>query len=485
MRWLVAQFQHETNTFSNILPGRKEFAEREFYRGTGIPRKMRGTRTCVGAFIDFLKAHRISPVWTVDAFATPAGPVKRDFYDWVTDRILAAVTDDIDAVLLALHGAMVVDGIDDGEGELLVALRDRLGPERPIATTLDYHTNLSRKMLDAADVLVGYKTYPHVDTYETGIKAAELLLRCVKGEITPVRHAEFPLILPPLGNTLTSGEPMRRVMDRARAMEGEPGVLGVSVFGGFPYADVPDAGMSVLVITDGERGGEDLAAELSGVLWERRQEFRHQAVPIAEAVKRAREASSGPVVLADVADNPGGGGANDGVEVLRELLKQDAQDAAVGMIWDVQAVKACHAADVGARVELDLGAKTDDLHGKPIALSGTVVHLGDGHFTYEGPMSKGVKACMGRTAVVKAGGVEVVIASRRFQNLDLAFFRSVGIEPTARRILVVKSSIHFRAAYGPIAKAIIEVDAPGLVSPNLSRFAFRHVRRPIFPLDDI
>ena len=233
MRWLVAQFQHETNTFSNILPGREEFAERELCTGEKIPEDLRGTRTCIGAFIDFLQQHDVEPVWTVDAFATPAGPVQADFYRWVTDQILDAIDDRIDAVLLALHGAMVVDGIDDGEGELLVALRERLGPERPIATTLDYHTNLSSKMVEVADVLVGYKTYPHVDTYETGLKAAELLLRCATDDVRPVRHAEHPLILPPLGNILTSGDPMRRIMDRARAMEAEDGVLSVSVFGGF------------------------------------------------------------------------------------------------------------------------------------------------------------------------------------------------------------------------------------------------------------
>jgi microcystin degradation protein MlrC len=293
-------------------------------------------------------------------------------------------------------------------------------------------------------------------------------------------------ILAALGRTSTFDEPMKSIVARSEEMERMPGVLRVSVFGGFPYADVDDAGMSALVVTDGDRAdGEVLVRELHDRLWSRRSHFVHSLVPVEEAVRRAIEAPRGPVVLADVADNPGGGGANDGVEIVRELIRQNAQDAAVAHVVDGEAARACHAAGLGAEVTLNVGAKTDDHHGRPIALTGKVTFLSDGHFRYEGPFEAGVKRCRGKTAVVKSGGVEVVLAERRLQNVDLAFFRSADIEPTERKILVVKSSVHYRAAYEPIAAAIIEVDAPGLVTPNLRRFDFRKVRRPIFPLDEV
>ncbi len=513
MRWLIAQFQHETNTFSNILPGRAEFAERELHVGEEMVRVHRGTRTVVGAFIDFVEKHNIEPVWVISAFATPAGRIKAPFYRWVMAQILQAVTPDIDGVLLSLHGAMVAEEIDDGEGTLLAALRERLGDDRPIATALDYHTNLSPAMVENADILVGYKTYPHVDLYETGMAAAELLLKRVKGEIRPVRAAEYPRIIAPLGNTSTLDEPMKSMMARAREMETEPGVLSVSVFGGFSWADIPDAGMSALVITDGGRdapavrarpvlplekgtvpdsgtvpiGARKAAAkrakELGDSLWNTRRSFLATAVPIEDAVREAIEAKAGPIILADVADNPGGGGAGDGVEILRELLKQNAPDAVVGTIWDPAAVEACRKAGVGAEVALTIGGKTDGYHGKPVTLAAKVLRLGDGWWTSEGPMDTGLRSCMGPTAVIRSGGIDVILNSWRVQNLDLAILRSSGIEPTERKIIVVKSSIHYRGAYGPIAKRLIDVDAPGLVSPNLKRFPFRHVRRPIFPLD--
>jgi microcystin degradation protein MlrC len=486
VKWLVAEYIHETNTFSTIHPGREEFAAIYLLEGAEIPRRFVDTRTCLGAFIDFATERGIDLVWTVAAHTTPAGPIKAEFHEWVKSRILAGLSEKVDGVLLALHGAMVVEGIDGGDGDVLAAIRARVGPDVSIATTLDYHTNLSESMLRSADVLVGYKTYPHVDYHECGTKAAELLVRLVRREITPVRSAEHPRLLPPLGNTSTLREPMKSIMKRAVEIESQPGVLSVSVFGGFPYADIADAGMHVLVITDGAKAdGAKLAKELSGRLWSVRREFLHKAAPIAEAVRRAIDAPKGPVVLADVADNPGGGGATDGVEILRELLKQRAPSAAVGPIRDAEAVKACEAAGVGGDVSFHLGGKTDALHGKPVRLAGSVAYLGDGTFTYRGPMITGVRVSMGRCAVVRAGGICVLISKVRLQNLDPEMFRQAGIDPAATKIVVVKSSIHFRAAYEPIAAEIIEVDAPGLVSPDLHKFDFRRIRRPIFPLDEI
>ncbi|MFB3893706.1 MAG: M81 family metallopeptidase [Phycisphaerae bacterium] len=486
MKWLVAEFVHETNTFSTIHPGRDEFAAVILHEGLAIPRFYGGTRTCVGGFMDFAARHGVELIWTVAAHTTPAGPIQAEFYQWVKSRILDGLGQKVDGVLLALHGAMVAEGVDDGEGDVLEAIRGRVGPAVPIATTLDFHTNMSRRMVDCADILVGYKTYPHVDLHECGTKAAELLLAAVRGGVHPARSLQCPPLLPPLGNTSTFKEPMRSVMARAAQIERRPGVLSASVFGSFPYADIADAGMSVLVITDGRQAdGDAHAKELSDLLWSRRREFLHKAVPIGEAVRRAMQSPRGPVVLADVADNPGGGGATDGVEIMRELLKQNAQGAAVGPTWDPAAVRECERAGVGGRVAVDVGGKTDGRHGGPVRLEGTVTYLGGGEYTYKGPMATGMRMTMGRCAIIRCGGVDALISSRRVQNLDPEIFRSVGVEPARCRIVVVKSSIHFRAAYQPIAAEIIEVDAPGIVSPDLRQFDFRNLRRPVFPLDDM
>lgn len=484
MNWLVAEFIHETNTFSNILPGRKEFAALELLLGDEIVTKFRGTRSCPGGFIDFIERNNINATWTIAAFTTPAGRIQQDFYEWALAKLLEGIPAKVDGVLLSLHGALCTRDIDDGDADILRTVRQAVGPNVPISAVLDFHGNVGPSMLAPANILVGYKTYPHIDLHEAATQAASLLYRTVRGEIHPQIHLNHPPLLAPLGHTATSVEPLRPVMERAAAIERMPGVLGASVFGGFPYADVPDAGMSAVVVTDGNKAdGPACAKELSDMLWSRRHAFLHHASSPEQAVQQAIAAPKGPIVLADIADNTGGGGAGDGVEILRELLRQSATSAAFGPVWDPAAAEACRKAGRGATVTLALGAHTDNLHGKSIQLTGQVIYLGDGQFIHRGPMFTGVLGTIGPCAVVRSGGTDVLIASERLQNLDPEMFRCAGIEPTQRKIVVVKSSIHYRAAYTPIAAQIIEVDAPGLVCPNLKRFDYRKVRRPIFPLD--
>jgi microcystin degradation protein MlrC len=267
-------------------------------------------------------------------------------------------------------------------------------------------------------------------------------------------------------------------------MERDPRVVSISVFAGFPLADIPDAGLGIYVVTDDDRTlAEGLAERLARVAWEHRHEFLHRAAPVPEAVRRALEAAGGPIVLADMADNTGGGAAGDGTEILRELVRVGARSAVVACLWDPAAVRACVAAGVGARITLDVGGKVDDRHGAPLAVTGTVRTLSDGRFVHKGPMMRGLPGCLGTTAVLDADGVKVILISYRWQTLDPEMIRFVGIDPLAEKIVVVKSTIHYRAAFEPIAREIIEVDAPGLSSSNLARFEFKRVRRPIFPLD--
>jgi microcystin degradation protein MlrC len=277
---------------------------------------------------------------------------------------------------------------------------------------------------------------------------------------------------------------MRRLYDLADEMEKDPKVISVSVFAGFPLADIPPAGLGVYVVTDDDQALADrLAGELARVAWEHRHEFIHSALPVADAVARALAAEGRPIVLADMADNTGGGAAGDGTEILRELLRVGARSAVVACIWDPAAVQACVKAGVGQSVTLDVGGKVDGRHGAPLRVTGTVRTLSDGRFVHKGPMARGLPGRLGTTAVLDINDVKVILISYRWQTLDPEMIRFVGLDPLEHKVLVVKSTIHYRAAFEPIAREIVEVDAPGLSSSNLGRFDFKRVRRPIFPLD--
>jgi microcystin degradation protein MlrC len=316
------------------------------------------------------------------------------------------------------------------------------------------------------------------------VEAAERLAQVIAGRIKPTAAWRKPPLMPPLGRQGTARGPMRRLYDLADEMERDPKVISVSLFAGFPHADIPDAGLGIYVVTDDDKAlAERLADRLARVAWEHRHEFIHTALPVKDAVAQALAADGRPIVLADMADNTGGGAAGDGTEILRELLRVGARSATVACIWDAAAVQACVKAGVGASVTLDVGGKVDDRHGAPVRVTGIVRTLSDGRFVHRGPMMHGLPGRLGATAVLDVNDVKVILISYRWQTLDPEMIRFVGIDPLREKILVVKSTIHYRAAFEPIAKEIIEVDAPGLSSSNLARFEYRRVRRPIFPLD--
>ena len=485
MRFFVAMVSHETNTFSPIRTDRRQFELHDLRYGGELLEAYRGTGTCLGGMIDTAEARGVTLVPSLAATASPAGRVSKEFYAEARDRLLADLktAGPLDGVLLDLHGAMVVEGLDDGEGDLLQAVRAAVGPV-PIAVTLDFHANVTRAMVDTATLLHGYKTYPHVDMDARGREAAARLADVAAGRIRPsIAYRQLPM-LPPIAGQLTTRGPMRRLYDLADAMERRPRVLSISVFAGFPLADIHDAGLSIYVATDGDAAlAETLVEDLARAAWALRREFLHTALPVADAVARALALDGGPVVLADIADNTGGGAGGDTTEILRELLRVGARSATVACVWDPEAAAACVAAGVGATLTVTVGGKVDPSHGAPLSVAGRVRTLSDGRFVYKGPMMRGLEARVGPTAVLDVNDVKIILISQRRQALDPEMIRFVGIDPAAEKILVLKSSIHYRAAFEPLARAILEVDAPGLSSSNLGRFAFSRVRRPIFPLD--
>ena len=486
MRLFLAMMSHETNTFSNLPTDRAQFEARNLHYGGEILEAFRGTGTCVGGMIDAAARRGATLIPSVAAAASPAGLVTRDIYGHVKERLLRDLkaAGKVDGVLLDLHGAMVPEGLDDGEGDLIEAVRAAVGPAVPIAVTLDFHGNLSETMVRGADLLNGYKTYPHVDMAERGVEATEQLIDIIGKRLKPTAALRKPPILPPLGNQGTARGPMRRLYDLAAEMEKDPKVISISLFAGFPHADIPDAGFGVYVVTnDDQELADHLADRLADTAWTYRHEFIHTALPVREAVAKAQASPGKPIVLADMADNTGGGAAGDGTEILRELVRVGARSAVVACLWDPKAVALCVKAGVGASVTLDVGGKVDDRHGAPLRVTGVVRTLSDGRFVHKGPMARGLPGRLGTTAVLDVNDIKVILISYRWQTLDPEMIRFVGIDPLDHKILVVKSTIHYRAAFEPIAGEIIEVDAPGLSSSNLGRFDFKRIRRPIFPLD--
>ncbi len=487
-RLAMGQISHETNAFSPIRTGIQHFEQRSLARGRDMIGGFGGTRTPLGGFIHHAadKGWELCP--TISASAVPSGLVFRDAYDQLLAALLDGIREagEIDGVLLALHGAMVVEGIADAEGDILSRVRQLVGPGTPVVATLDYHANVSDLMVEKADGLFGYNTYPHVDGWERGVEAAGFIGDLLDNRIQPVSVVVRPRLAPGVVPARTGWGPVRKLMEKALAHEDEPGVVNVSVYGGFVYSDIPDAGVSFVVTTDGDLArAQEIAGEMADAAWDMRREFRTEMMTPDRAVASALAEPQGPVVLADVADNTGGGASGDGTEILRALLDQKAKSAVVITMPDPQAVDVAFAAGVGGGFDALIGGKIDERHGAPVPVRGQVRLLSDGRFVHRGPMATGVWGSMGRTAVVETGGIEIILTERRFQPVDPEVARSVGIDPARRKIVVLKSSVHYRASYEPIASRIVEVDGPGLSSPNLSRFSFANLRRPVFPLDDL
>lgn len=425
------------------------------------------------------------------ADATPSGPVSDEAFRTICGEIVAAARDEgpFDGVLLNLHGAMVAEHHDDGEGAVLGALREVLGPGVPIAATLDLHANVTDEMARLADILVSYRTYPHVDLYEVGTEAADLLARAMAGEIRPHTCVARGAMIFALdhGRTTAPG-PMLEVLDlAARAKAANPAILSISINAGFSRADIEQCGPSAVIVSDGDAPAlREIAADLVDAMWQRRHQQTVQTIDIGQAMRRIARRAPGakPTVIADFADNPGGGGYGDATGLLGALIEADIPGTVFATMFDPHVASQCHHAGVGATLSAELGGKIDPALGAPLAVTGRVERLTDGRLIYDGPRGKGISIEMGPSAVLAIGNVRVVLASRRFQALDRQFFLHAGIDPAAQAVVAVKSAQHFHAAFGPISSEVLVVDAgAGLTSDDLRKLSYNKVRRPVFPLD--
>jgi microcystin degradation protein MlrC len=480
MRIFSATLATETNTFSPLPTSIEGYKEGVWLRPGEHPDD--APRMCTAPLFVARKRAKAEGFTLIEGScfaASPAGTTSRADYETMRDEILAQVKAalPLDGVLLGLHGAMVAHGYDDVEGDIVERVRALVGPGCVIGVELDPHCHLTLKRIRLADITILYKEFPHTDVVDRAEDLLTLVLRTIRKEIKPTQAlydcrqiGSYPTTLPL----------MRGFVDRMSAMEGKDGVLSISIGHCFPYADVPEMGGRILVITDNNKAQADkLATEIGQEFVSMRGRTAPDYLEVDAAITAGLAANAYPVVMADPADNAGGGAPSDNTTILKRLIERDVQDAALGPIWDPIAVRLCFDAGLGATFNLRFGGKTGPTSNTPVDAAVTVIGLKRDCYQSFGP----AQAELGDCAAIRIGGVEVVLETKRNQALGLELFRNVGIEPTAKKLVVVKSTNHFMAAYGPIAKKVLYIDADGPIPRDYRRIPYTRINRPIWPLD--
>lgn len=479
----VAGVQHETNTFAEGRADFREFVQADAWPGLSwhadLPGAVMGMNVPAAGMFDALQNSPYEAVPLLWASAGPSGPVTKDAFEalwWLFERALRD-SGPLDALLLELHGAMVTEHLSSGDSEWLQRTRALVGPKLPIVAVLDFHANLTQNLVDLCDMVLVYRTYPHVDAAACGRLAVEMLAPLLQGH-RPVRALRQAPFLIPLPWQSTLAQPMAGLMAAAQAPS--DGVWHISLAAGFPMADVPDSAPAVVAHADTQAQADAAAERMLRALIEARSGFGGRLWSPEDAARHAcaHGRCGAPVVLADTQDNPGGGGAGDTTGVLHALLQADAKDACVGILFDPEFAAAAHAVGVGASLEMPLGGKRPGLSAPPVPGPWSVESLGDGRFLATGPFYAGSRMELGPMACVSQGGVRVVVASRRQQAADQAMFRHLGVEPRECAVLALKSSVHFRADFGSIAREVLVVEADGANTADLHRLRFHNCHRP-------
>ena len=491
-RIAIGGFQHETNCF---IGARTDFAYFAAHRdrpplvyGEDVVKWLTGNSFAIAGFIADMQArHDLVPLlWTSGG---AGGMVTRDAFERIAGSLVGLLSQamPVDAVYLDLHGAMVTEDFEDGEGELLRRVRAAVGTDVPVVVSLDYHANVTAQMVDLTDALIAYRTYPHVDRVETGqfaAKAMQALLHRGRPGGRALRKAPF---LIPLNGQCTLVEPSRGVVARSRVVEGE--LINVSYLAGFPPSDLYWCGPSVIAHAWTQAAADRAADEMLGAIVAEEANFAEEMVSPEDGVARAIGVSltaTRPVVIADTQDNPGCGGTADATGLLKALVAANAQGAVLGFLCDADAAQAAHAAGEGALLSLALGGRSGPEGVTPFEAKFRVVRLGDGRFNSDGAVSGGRKIDVGPMALLTLGGVSIAVTSKRLQAYDQAGFRHVGIEPSRQKILALKSTCHYRAEFEPIAEEVIVVLAPGYYLADPALYPYRRLRagvrlRPLGP----
>ncbi|MCE2518493.1 MAG: M81 family metallopeptidase [Alphaproteobacteria bacterium] len=488
-RVLTAQFMHETNTFARLGTDLAAFERLVLARGGDeITSRLENTNTEIAGYMDAALDHGWELVFTVAAMANPLGRVTDDAFEHVVGLITEGLeqSQPVDGIALALHGAMVSDTHEDAEGEVVRRLREIT--HVPICCTLDLHANVAPAFAGRVDVLCSYLTYPHIDMRARARRAGDLLQRAMTGDIAPRVFFSRRSMLQGADGGRTDVEPMIALQAKARRfMAGDGRVLDISINAGFSQADIHDVGPSVTVTADGDDPRfQEMADDLMADIWEARDVVNNHYLGVAEAADIARRFNhtGKPLVIADYADNPGAGAYGDATNLLKAMLDAGLDEACFGALHDPAAAAALVTAGAGARTTLPLGGKTDpSFGGPPLDLAGEVIQTSDGVMVLDGPMFAGMTKSFGPTAVFRTGGIDVLVVSNLMQIIDLQQFLAHGIDPRTKKTVALKSMQHFRATYEPMAERVIVCDSGALATPDLSRFTYRRVRRPLYPLD--
>jgi microcystin degradation protein MlrC len=483
-RIAIGGFQHETNTFA---PSKADYAA--FEAGGGWPGAqygepifgaVEGANIPAAGAIQALRAAGHQLVGTAWAAASPSAHVTSDAFERISTEMVKRlqVAAPLDAVYLDLHGAMVVETFDDGEGELLRRVREAVGARVPVVASLDLHANVTRAMVERADALVAYRTYPHVDMAQTGARAARVLDHMVRAGERPKGGFHQLDYLTGIPSQCSFIEPCKAIYQELSRLEERHGSV-LSFTPGFPMADFADCGMSVFGY-----GSREAVEQLRGAVADAEKDFAMELHDAPDAVRRAKSlgAPGAPVVLADTQDNPGAGGNGDTTGLLKVLIQQDAQEAVLGMLIDPASAQRAHEVGQGNSAAFGLGGRSGIPGDSPCSSEFTVERLGDGRFTCTGPMFKGFRMNLGPMALLRsraAPGVRVVLASRKCQAADQEMFRHLGVEPRRSRIVALKSSVHFRADFEPIAKAVLVVKAPGPALADPAEFKWTKLRKGV------
>jgi microcystin degradation protein MlrC len=483
-RIAVGGFLHETNTFAPTKATYDDFIHGggwpRMSLGSDIPRTIRGVNVGLAGFIEAAEERGWELVPTVFAAATPSAHVTEDAFERIA-RVMVdgiAAAGPIDGVYLDLHGAMVTEHLDDGEGEILARVRHVIGKNVPLVASLDLHANVTPEMMEHADALIAYRAYPHVDMAETGRACAEhlaLLLNTKQRFAKAFRQLPF---LIPISWQCTNDEPAKGIYERLKALQGDA-VPTLSFAPGFPAADFRDCGPSVFAYGRTQADADAAVDRMADIIEGHEDDFDGRIYAPDEGVLHAMElakTATRPIVIADTQDNSGAGADSDTTGMLRALVRNDAKRAAIGVIWDPASARAAHAAGVGAAVRLSLGGKSGIPGDSPYNETFVVEKLSDGHFVASGPYFGGRTMEMGPSACLRIGDVRVVVASHKAQLADQALYRYVGIEPTEQAILVNKSSVHFRADFEPIAEKLLICAAPGAMPADPASLPWARLR---------
>jgi microcystin degradation protein MlrC len=483
-RLAVARLWHEGNSFSPVPTALAAFQGREWESGEAARDFYRGTATEIGAAVDFADTH---PEWAVTflrcAAAPPGGPVADTDFQAIRAEILNGLANGSwDAVYLSLHGALVTTAQASPELALLRDVRACIG-RVPLGVSFDLHANIGPGHVALIDIAAGYKTYPHTDMAATGAKVLQLLAETATGRVRPAGALVKAGTLLTSFNMRTTDGPMAEIAAMAQNWAARPGILDASVFGGFAYGDSPDAGAGAMVYADGDAAlAREAAASLAHALWQRREWFGLCLPSPAEGLRQALAAPPGLAAVVDPADNPLSGGIGDTPGLLRALIAaRPAVSTVFAFLWDPPLVARAHEAGIGAELAVRLGGRVTEAFGPPLDATARVSRLTDGNFRNGGPMETGLPVALGRTAVLDVGGIRVIVTETCQSPNDPGYFALHGIDLAATRLLCVKAKNHFRAAFGRLCSAIVDVDAPGPASPDLSRYQFHHLPPDLHP----